>query len=422
MPAPDLDRVGTADWLCSPAGAQAREMAARVRDEASGDTLRAGTRLREAGLTVAHAAAALDQAALQQRAQERGMAPDPGMLLTRDGLEAATGPAVARHRAELVRAAGARRVLDLTGGLGFDSRAFLAAGLEVTCIERDPVTARYLAHNCPAATVVRADATDPGVLTGLLGDLDPADVVFVDPARRDPGAARDASTARARPERDPERWSPPWSWVAAVPHLRIAVKSAPGFRPPDGWQAQWVSVDRTVVECSAYSWDATGHVRSAAIITRGSVVGVVAPAAPAASVAERLGGWIHEVDPAVLRAEGGASLAAELGLRPLDSGTSWLTGDADVRHPALRSFRVLADLQGPPRDRRRHLASLGVTRASVKCRDVAAEPGRVLRDLGLREGTGEVIVVTRLAGATRTLLAEPLPAAGGGYGAGDGDG
>ena len=54
------------------------------------------------------------------------------------------------------------RVLDLTGGLGLDTAGFAAAGLAVTAVERDPATAAYLAHNCPGARVLAADATAPG--------------------------------------------------------------------------------------------------------------------------------------------------------------------------------------------------------------------------------------------------------------------
>ena len=411
MPAADPAPHGIIGWLRSPKGRTALEAAERAMRDADGDPLLAGTRLRDAGLSPDQAVAALDQATLRRLAFQRGMQPGPGALLTRDGLEAATGPAVARHRAEILRAAGARRVLDLTGGLGFDTGAFLAAGLAVTAVERDPGIAGHLAHNQPAAVVVNADCTHAGVLAGLLADLDPTDVVFVDPARRDPSGARDAVTARARPERDPERWSPPWSWVAGIPHPRIAVKAAPGFSPPEAWQAQWVSVDRTVVECAAYSWDATGHARSAAVVLRGEVRAVIAAGGEHRAAADRIGATIHEVDPAVSRAGALPALAALMGLASLGPSSSWLTGDEDVSHPALRSFRVIAQLAGPSRDRRRQLTDLGITRASVKCRDVDIRPAQVLRDLGLSEGTGPVIAVTRLSGGTVTIVAEPLQSA-----------
>lgn len=395
---------GTVDWLASPEGRQARERArALVR---SSEPLAAATALRAEGLSAEQSGAALEQATLQRIAAERGMDPGPETLLTRDGLEAATRPAVARHRAGILRAAGARHVLDLTGGLGFDTGAFLAAGLEVTAVERDPATATLLRHNHPAATVIAGDATTPGLLPRLLGDLDPTDVVFVDPARRDPAAARDARTARALPERDPERWSPPMSWVASIEHPRVAVKVSPGFRPAPGTQAQWVSVDRTVVECSLYSWSATEHDRSAVIVRGDDVVAVVPASANVTSPADALGTWLIEVDPAIVSAGATSTLAHSADARALDDGTTWLTGDDPIVHPGARCHRVLAELQGSSRDRRRQLADLGVTRAIVKSRDARRQPAEILRDLGITEGPGHVIIETRLHGRTITVVAD----------------
>lgn len=393
-----------ADWLASPEGRQARERASEL--VRSSEPLAAATALRAEGLTAEQASAALEQATLQRVAAERGMDLDPQALLTRDGLEAATRPVVARHRAEILRASGARRVLDLTGGLGFDTGAFLAAGLEVTALERDPVIAALLKHNHPTANVIVDDATTSGLLPRLLAELDPTDVVFVDPARRDPSAARDARTARARPERDPERWSPPMSWVASIEHPRIAVKVAPGFRPAPGWQAQWVSVDRTVVECALYSWSATDHDRSAVIVQGDDLVATVPGSTAVTAIAEGLGAWLIEVDPAIISAGATATLAGYADARALDDGTTWLTGDRPIDHPGARCHRVLTELHGSSRDRRKELASLGVTRAIVKSRDARRQPAEILRDLGIKEGPGHVIIETRLDDRTITVVAD----------------
>lgn len=393
-----------ADWLASPEGRHARDRAAEL--VRSREPLAAATALRAGGLSAEQAGAALEQATLHRIAAERGMAPDPATLLTRDGLEAATRPVVARHRAGILRASGARRVLDLTAGLGFDTGAFLDAGLEVTALERDPAIAALLSHNHPAATVIPQDATAPGILPRLLADLAPTDVVFVDPARRDPSAARDARTARARPERDPERWSPPMSWVTSIEHPRVAVKVAPGFLPAPGWQAQWISVDRTVVECALYSWPSIHHDRSAVLVRGDEVVATVPASGHVTSLAEGLGGWLIEVDPAIIGAGATATLAGLADAWALDDGTSWLTGDQPIDHPGARCHRVLSELQGSSRDRRRQLTALGVTRAIVKSRDARRQPPEILRELGITEGPGHVIIETRLRGRTITVLAD----------------
>jgi len=415
-----LDR---ARWLASPEGQQALTIAARIWDETGGDPLRAGERLR-AGRDIdpADAAALLEQVALRRLAHDRYGIDASDLLLTRDGLEAATRPGVADHRAAVLAASGVRQVLDLTGGLGFDTAAFLRAGLDVISVERDPVVATYLAHNCtgvakraerpdhgrPGANVVVADATDLGVLADLLLGVGPTDVVFVDPARRDPAGPRQAQTGRARPERDPERWSPPWSWVASIPHPRVTAKVAPGFTPPPGWQAQWVSVDRTVVECALYSWDAVGSARSAVIITDGGLVSVPTDPTAEPTFAHSIETWLHEVDPAVMQSGGADTLARDQRMTRLDPRSSWLTSDAPAPSVALRSHRVIAVLEGTGKQQRAQLRDLGVTRATVKCRDVAVEPGRLLREVGLREGPDDILVVTTISGRRTTLLVEPV--------------
>lgn len=404
----DRDPGARARWLASPEGRTAIDAALAALTESGGDPLRAGDSLRRTtGLASDLAAAALDQAALAELARQRIGIDRSDLLLTRDGLEAATRPEVARHRAELLRAAGVQRVVDLTGGLGFDTAAFLEAGLEVTTLERDPVIATYLRHNCPRADVVCADATSPGVLAGLLDQLGPDDAVFIDPARRDTAAARDAVTARARPERDPERWSPPWSWVASIDHPRIAAKVAPSFEPPVGWCAQWLSIDRTVVECAVYSWSVQPRARRAVVVADNVTVTDTDAEAEDPAWAAELGPWLHEIDPAVIRAGAVSTLAREQDLTPLGPGLTWLTGDRPSAHPALRSHRIVAVLDHGDRAARRQLADLGVTRAVVKTRDSTTSPAQVLRSLGLREGRGLVVVLTNVAGSARRVLVEP---------------
>jgi len=374
------------------------------------DPLAASTSLRRAviGLAPVLAAATLEQAELRHLAASRYHLDAGGLLLTRDGLEQATRPDVAAHRARLLAGSGARRVLDLTAGLGFDAAACLAEGLHVTAVERDPVTAAYLAHNHPAFDIVAADITAPGVLPSLLQRLDPADVVFVDPARRDPAGSRDARSGRARPERDPSRWSPSWEFIAGIEHQRIAVKVAPGFTPPADWSAEWISVHRTIVECSVFSWGVFHGLRRAVILSAGHEVVIEAGEGTAERWADDVGAWLHEPDPALHRAGALGSLLHDLpGLGRVDADSTWLTGD-DPPTASLtavaRSYRVITELTGSNTEQRRTLADAGVDRLTVKCRDVDVDPRVVLRRLGHREGPEHVLVMTRRAGRTRVFL------------------
>lgn len=404
------DRLAQMQWLASPA---AVEPLRRARDlVATADPLVAGSRLRQElpDLPIALVTACLEQATLSRLAGDRyGIS--PGLLLTRDGLEAATRPEVAARRARLLVDAKVRQVIDITGGLGFDTMAFADAGLQVTAVERDPAVAAALAHNCPGARVVVGDTVN--VIDDLLTAIDPDDVVFVDPARRDPRGPRDARTARARPERDPERWSPPWSFVTGIRHPRVAAKVAPGSTPPAGWCAEWVSVDRTVVECALYSWPLLPTERQAVVFAAGTAstipTGDADMTGAGMTVAQQLGDWLIEPDPAVVRAGALTSLADRTGTLPLGQGSTWLTGDNPPDSPVVRGYRVIAELDGAPRQQRRALADLGVARATVKSRDVDVDPRSVLRSLGLAEGGTHVIVLTRHEGRTLAVLTETAP-------------
>ena len=374
------------------------------------DPLAAGAALRRElpDLDPALTASVLDQAHLRRLASARYGLQADDLLLTRDGLEQATRPEVAARRARLFRAAGATRVLDLTGGLGFDTRAFVAEGLEVTALESDAATAALLRHNAVGATVIHADATADGTLAALLLGLSPDDVVFVDPARRDPAGPRDLASARARAERDPARWSPPWPFVENIAHPRIAAKVAPAFRPPRHWHAEWVSVHRTVVECSLYSWPAFAEPGRAVLLCDGQEF--VLPADDAAvPVAAAVLGWLSEPDPAIVRAHAvGALVTRNPGLAAVDPLSGWLTSDVlPAQELGLRSYRLVADISGSVKGQRALLAAHGVRSLTVKSRDVDVEPRTVLRSLGVPEGVGHVLVMTRRAGRALTLLVEP---------------
>lgn len=375
----------------------------------SPDPLAAASALRRAhpDLPPDRAAQVLEQAHLRHAARDRHGRPDAAaLLLTRDGLEQGTRADIAQRRAHLIRAAGARRVLDLTAGLGFDARAFAEAGLHVTAVERDAATAELLAWNLRQwsnTDVVVADATSPDIAR-LVAELEPTDVVFIDPARRDPTGPRDLSTARARPERDPDRWSPPLSFITALTHPRIVVKAAPAFAPPAGWHGEWVSHQRTLAECTAWSWPAFPPSRRAVIM--GEAVTVVEPRTNA-PCAEGLGALLHEPDPAIIR----AGLLRDLGVAWLDEASTWLTSDDPAPPelaPTMRSFRVLGTLAGPTAEQRQALATLGVTRAVIKSRDVDVDPGKELARLHLREGGTHVIVMTRHRGRLLSAVTQPV--------------
>jgi hypothetical protein len=197
--------------------------------------------------------------------------------------------------------------------------------------------------------------------------------------------------------------------VTGLPHPRITAKTAPGFEPPAHWHAEWTSVDRGLVECCASSWALAPALRRAVVIRDDQSTIVDAVPEAHLPIAEVLGAWLHEVDPAVTRA-GAESALPDAGLCRVDPHSTWLTSDEQSASPALRSHRVVAELVGSRREQRQVLRDAGITRATVKSRDVDGDPRDVLRELDLREGPGAVIVLTHRAGRQISLLVDPADA------------
>jgi SAM-dependent methyltransferase len=134
------------------------------------DTLALSARLRRRH-PPALVAAALTQARLRARAADKlGPADAVRMLFTDEGLQQATRQPVAAHRATRLAAAlgPGPRVLDLGCGIGADLVALARTGLDVTGVERDPLTAAVARHNAAALGLV-------GRARVLEGDLTEAD-------------------------------------------------------------------------------------------------------------------------------------------------------------------------------------------------------------------------------------------------------
>lgn len=282
-------------------------------------------KLRERGLEAALVASLLTQSRLRAAAATKFGPFADRLLLTSDALQQATRLSVAAHHAQRFAAAGATHVADLGCGIGADSLALAARGLQVTAVERDEVTAACATVNLalfPSARVLHADAT--ALDLAELG----ADAIFADPARRRPGGGRLSR---------PEDWSPSlstvFSWRRHVPAL--GVKVAPGIDlsllPADS-HVQWASVDGEVVEAAIWRGPLAleGPGRSALVI-RGGAAHVLSEAGDPSRPHEQLeptalGEYLFEPDGAVIRAGLIHQVAASLDAAPISPAIAYLTG------------------------------------------------------------------------------------------------
>ncbi|MFT4029535.1 MAG: class I SAM-dependent methyltransferase [Protaetiibacter sp.] len=368
---------------------------------ADADVVRVVSRLRAAGHSPELVAVVLTQARLRTRARARFGEFAERMLFTADGLEQATRPRVAAQHAGRFALAGMTSVADLGCGIGADALAFAGLGLRVVAVEHDEATAAIAAYNLapfPAAQVVQGDALDQ----------EPADVdaLWFDPARRSGG----------RRYADPADWSPPLPKVFARGAAKSAgIKLAPAFDHallPDGVEAQWVSVDRELVELVVWTGELarTGVGRAALLLGRDGATELTAPdAAPDAEIGA-LGEYLLEPDGSVIRARLIGELARRVEGRMLDATIAWITSDAAPASDFGQAFRVREEL---PLDERRLAAALrerGIGILEIKKRGIDVDPAALRTRLALRGDAAATLVLTRVAGRRTALLVDRLPA------------
>ena len=270
---------------------------------------------------------AFSQSQLQHRLEDRWGESAAELLLTEEGISQATRPEVARFRANFIAAKfGANaHVLDLTCGLGFDSREFSRAGLRVTSVEIDPEVAEYAKHNLTHLGVVVhcADANE------FVIPID-VDVVFVDPARRNPNAAKD-SLGNTKRIFDPSQWSPNWEKINDISAAHpVLAKVAPGIDKSDlaDWDARWISSDGALVECFLSS---TGTGIRAAVLIDSKKDFNIEVMGDSATDTSPLGNYLIVPDSALIRASALDAVAQVCNGGLVNEHIAWLTSnDADA--------------------------------------------------------------------------------------------
>ena len=381
--------------LLSPEGLQLLD---EVGDLDSGaDIVRTVSRLRSAGHDGGLVAAVLEQARLRARARTKFGDFADRMLFTPAGLEQATRLRVAALHAGRFAEAGVDVVADLGCGIGADSLAFAALDLGVVAVERDEVTAAVAAFNLapfPSARVELGSAED--------ADLAGIGAVWLDPARRD-GATR---------LKDPADWSPSLDWAFDLAtRLPAGIKLGPGIDReliPDDVEAQWISVDREVVELVLWSGALArdGIRRSALVLGADGAAELGAAAdAPDAETGD-LGAYLLEPDGAVIRARLIGDLARAVNGRMLDPTIAWITADDAPATPFGQTFRVRERFPLDVKTLKRELAARGIGTLEIKKRGVDIDPAQFRTKLALHGDDSATLVLTRIAGARVAILAE----------------
>jgi hypothetical protein len=383
--------------LLSPEGLQLLD---EVGDLGSGaDIVRTVSKLRAAGHDGGLVAAVLEQARLRSRARPKFGDFADRMLFTPAGLEQATRLRVAALHAGRFAEAGIDVVADLGCGIGADALAIAALDLGVVAVERDELTAAIAAFNLapfPSARVELGNAEDAD-LAGVGG-------VWLDPARRD-GATR---------LKDPGDWSPALDWAFELAgRIPAGIKLGPGIDRdliPSTSEAQWISVDREVVELVLWSGPLArpGIRRSALVLGSTGVAELTAAADSPDAEAGDLGAYLFEPDGAIIRARLIGDLARRIGGRMLDPTIAWITTDEPVATPFGRAFRVLERFPLDVKTLKRELAARRIGTLEIKKRGVDIDPAQFRTRLSLAGENSATLVLTRIAGARTGILVERI--------------
>jgi SAM-dependent methyltransferase len=400
------DALAQVRWLRSADGAAASRLAARLI--ADGVDLLPGLDRLRAEVGPEHAGPAWELARLRARARPVFGADADILFFTADALEQAGRPELAARRAARLLAGGVPTVADLGSAAGTDTVALARAGAEVVAVDRDPVARELTAANAEVlgladrVRVVAGDVVDlvAGAADGRVAGCAAA---VLDPARR----------AGGRRQLDPDRWSPPWTTVAALLDRlpTTVVKVAPGLdhdRVPAGIEAEWVSVGGSIVEALLWGSGLSETWRRATLVRDGTVVELTAGEDPGLAPTGPVRGWLHEPDPAVIRSGLVACVAAELDATLVDPTIAYLSSDSPAASPWVSSLQVTDVLPFNLKKLRALLRTRGIGRVVVKKRGSPIEPETLARQLKGPGSGSAVVVVTRVAGAPTVLVCDPL--------------
>lgn len=340
-------------------------------------------------------AAAIELSIARTRAVPKFGEAAAGLWCDRPGLEMASSPRVARHKAMRFAAAGATAIDDLCCGIGGDLME-LAKVAEATGVDLDPVRAWMAARNSGAPTVC-ADA---------LGFRARGDFAHADPARRTADGARVRGPARLEPPLEALR-------TALAGRRGFAVKLGPGMdlEAPllqETDELEFISEEGRLVQQVLWSGSpcAAPGARTATMACSGlSIHG--APTAPPVGDG-RVRRHLFVPDPALERARLLGAVSGALGACEPVAGLGILTADDAAEQAAERrwfeAFEVLEELPAREHAVAAWLAARGAGIVTVRTRGAACDPDRWQASLRGPGDTPWTVFVLRL-GSRRVAYA-----------------
>jgi SAM-dependent methyltransferase len=370
-----------------------------------GDTAKKVLTLRKRGLDLEVASAAIAVTDARHRARFRF--PDAAQLyFTPDGLAQATSPVIAAYHAARLAASGAKTVVDLGCGIGMDTLALAQAGLNVLALERDPTRLVFARANARVRGVEDRITFRQEEVTDLNWQ---ADAAYWDPSRRVGADLR-------RVSRYGELYEPPLDFLARIrTRVRLGgcIKLSPAL-PDEALdeleaRVEFLSEARECKEACVWFGDVQGvseDKSGAAVLLTPEHPLVLEPAEdPSDPSTGAVGSYLFDPDPAVLRAGALGTLAEQLSALRIGAADAYLTGDTLPEFPlraAVSAYRIVEALPYRPKQVSAVLKVRAIGRLIVKKRHFPKEPDAVARELQLKGGASEgILVLVRTTASSR---------------------
>ena len=320
------------------------------------------------------------------------------MFFTAKGLQQATGQAIGEYKSS--RIGGAKPVVDLCCGIGGDLLA-LAAKHVVTGIDRCEVTVLLARENCRALGLEKAEIRGESVKVEHLGT---SACWHIDPDRRADG--RRASQIEA--------YNPGESLINRL--LRVqqngAVKLAPAAHVPKQWleqsELEWISDRRECKQLIAWFGDLARHpARCVAtqIDRQGKTNQFVGKPGKQFPVAQQLGAFLCEPDPAVFAARLTGELAAEHELLGVSRNVGYFTTNHVPTSPLLSTFEIIEALPFDVKRVRNMLRQRRIGQLEIKKRGVDADPAILAKKLSGAGDDDGTLFITPHKAKTIAILA-----------------
>lgn len=368
---------------------------------------------------------ALDQIAGRQTARHKlpSWAATDGIIYPPHlSMEQCSSEATARYKASLVRRLQAesgqepQTMADLTGGFGVDFSLLARSFAEATYVDRQPHLCDLARHNFAClglkqARVVTADATE------MLEQMQPVELLFIDPARRDAAGARTFAISDCTPDilelkglllararHVLVKLSPMLDWRKAVADLGECVGEvhivAVGGECKElllVLSSAFHGLERLCCVHDGEVFDASCSLAAVQDLPQGAGQGTLTLEA-----LSQPGLWLYEPDASVMKAGCFDLLGRRMGVRQIDRNSHLFIASERTEHFPGREFRVDKVTTMNKKDLKKALG--GMSQANIAVRNFPMRVADLRGRLKLGEGGSTYIFATTLTDKTHVLF------------------